>query len=98
MEKKQISISSSSFEFFFDKKNNTVDHIENRKKKKSLQPPDRLTRPVHRFFPIFSVLAVFFSDSLAVRFSALTGPDAGPIPGSTGPVLTILHLTLIPIL
>jgi hypothetical protein len=28
--------------------------------------------------------------SLADRFCASTGPDAGPIPGSSGPVLTTL--------
>jgi hypothetical protein len=50
-------------------------------KKKEVQTVNRQDRPGHRFFP---VLAVFFG-SLADRFSAPIGPNAGPIPGSTGP-------------
>jgi hypothetical protein len=52
-----------------------------------------LTSPVHQFFPILAVCC----GSLADRFSASTGPDAGPVSGSTGwsnPVLATLIETI----
>jgi hypothetical protein len=83
-EKKEVDF---NFIFFlsslniFSIKKEKIDHIEN-SKKKSPEPPDRSTRPVHLFFPSFFR---FFAGSFADRFCTSTGPDSGSVPRSTGP-------------
>jgi hypothetical protein len=49
------------------------------------RPPNRSDRSGHRFFPVLSRFFRFDPGSLAERFCAPTGPDAGPVPDSTGP-------------
>jgi hypothetical protein len=44
-----------------------------------------MDRPGHQFFPDFDRFWRFNSGSFAKRFCALTEPDAGSVPGPTGP-------------
>jgi hypothetical protein len=82
---------------FFYCSTQTSDFFELPEKKRTAEPPDR---PVYRFFPVPRRFARFFTGSLAERFCTLTGPDAGPVPGLTGPtdqsgpILTTLLLSM----
>jgi hypothetical protein len=77
------SSSSSSSSFLDAEKKKETD-------KKKIQIAEPLDRPGH---PVFSVFVWFWRlvrGSHAERFCVLPGPDAGPVPVSTGPVLTTL--------
>ena len=74
-----------SFFFFFFIKEIIVFFSKLKKKQNKTKPVNRLTGPVHRFFPVLTGFPGFWPVLTTTGFVVETGPAWGPVPGWTGP-------------